>query len=63
MRDLEISTDRARLDVDLIHRALSQSYWAGGRSRETVARSIENSLCFGIYRGTEQIAFGRVITD
>jgi GNAT superfamily N-acetyltransferase len=63
MSDFEISTERARLDVDLVHRVLSQSYWAAGRSRETVARSIEHSLCFGAYRGTTQIAFGRVITD
>jgi len=60
---LEISTDRARLDVDLIHRFLSRSYWATGRSRETVVRAIQNSLCFGVYEGHEQIAFGRVITD
>jgi GNAT superfamily N-acetyltransferase len=60
---LEISTDRARLDVDLIHRFLSQSYWATGRSRETVVRAIQNSLCFGAYHGHEQVAFGRVITD
>ena len=60
---MEISTDRARLDVDLIHRFLSQSYWATGRSRATVVRAIQNSLCFGVYHGPEQIAFGRVITD
>jgi GNAT superfamily N-acetyltransferase len=59
-----ISTDRARLDVGVIHDYLSnKSYWAKGRSVETVRRSIENSLAFGLYKGDEQIGFARVITD
>lgn len=62
--DIEVSTDRARLDVGLIHRFLStSSYWAQGRSRPQVERSIEHSLCFGAYAGGEQIGFGRVVTD
>ena len=62
--DLEISTDRARLDVDLIHDFLSRlSYWAAGRSRDLVQRSLANSLCFGAYLGGRQVGFGRVITD
>jgi GNAT superfamily N-acetyltransferase len=59
-----ISTDRARLDVELIHRFLSESsYWAQGRPREVVERSIEHSLAFGIYLGEQQVGFARVITD
>lgn len=61
---VEISTDRARLDVDLIYRYLSQeSYWAAGISREVVERSVEHSLCFGAFDGEQQIGFARVITD
>ncbi len=65
----EVSTERGRLDVGLVHRFLStSSYWAQGRSREDVERSIEHSLCFGVYtaKGSdapEQIGFGRVVTD
>ena len=44
-----VSTDRARLDLDVIHDFLTNSYWAKGISRELVARSLEHSLCFGIY--------------
>lgn len=59
-----LTTDRGLLDVDMIHAYLSHtSYWAQGRSRETVLRSMENSLCFGIYEGTRQVGFARVITD
>lgn len=58
-----ISTDPARLDIDVIHGFLDQSYWAAGRSAEVIRRSIENSLPFGIYRGERQVGFARVITD
>jgi GNAT superfamily N-acetyltransferase len=62
--DLEISSDRARLDVDLIHRFLStSSYWAQGRTREVVERSIQHSICFGVYTEGRQVAFARVVTD
>jgi GNAT superfamily N-acetyltransferase len=59
-----ISTDRSRLDVEVIHRFLSEeSYWARGRTREVTDRSIENSVCFGVYRGEEQVGFARAVTD
>ena len=61
---IAISTDRARMDVALIHRYLSEeSYWAQGIPREIVERSIEHSLCFGAFDGDAQIGFARVITD
>jgi GNAT superfamily N-acetyltransferase len=61
----EISTDRARLDIPRIHRFLStEAYWSPGVPREVVERSIENSICFGVYTaGGEQIGFARVVTD
>ena len=58
-----LSTDRERLDLDVIHGFLTECYWAKGISREIVARSIENSLCFGIYAGNQQAGFARVISD
>jgi N-acetylglutamate synthase-like GNAT family acetyltransferase len=62
--DLEVSNDRSRLDVDLIHDFLSRSsYWAQGRSRATVERTIANSLCFGAYSEGKMVGFGRVVTD
>jgi ribosomal protein S18 acetylase RimI-like enzyme len=44
-----ISTDPARLDVNVIHGFLTNSYWAKGIPREVVVRSVKHSLCFGIY--------------
>ncbi len=60
---LRISTDPAKLDVDLIHSFLADSYWAAGIPREIVERSIRHSLCFGVFDGDEQIGFARVISD
>jgi GNAT superfamily N-acetyltransferase len=61
----EISTDKARLDLDRIHRFLStEAYWSPGVPREVVERSIENSICFGAYSAEgEQVGFARVVTD
>ncbi len=47
-----VSTDRARLDLDVIHGFLTNCYWAKGIPLATVQRSIENSLCFGVYEGS-----------
>jgi len=58
-----ISTDPARLDVDAIHAYLARSYWAPGIPREIVARSLEASLCFGLYHGEAQVGLARVVTD
>ena len=59
-----ISTDKSMLDINLIHRFLSErSYWAKGIPRDVVERSIANSLCFGSYDGQQQVGFARVVTD
>lgn len=60
-----VSTDRARLDIDLIHDWLSrESYWAAGIGRDIVATAIAHSLCFGLYAGdNRQVGFARVVTD
>ena len=62
--EFQISTDKRRLDLDVIHHFLSnRSYWAQGRSVEVVKRWIDNSLNFGVYKGDQQIGFARVVTD
>jgi GNAT superfamily N-acetyltransferase len=60
---LTITTDPARLDVEAIYRYLSASYWAKNRARESVERSLKNSLCFGLYETGKQIGLARVISD
>ena len=64
MTDLDISTDKARLDLDLVYRYLSEaSTWAIGIPRATFERSLEHSLCFGAYLGAQQVGFARVVSD
>lgn len=59
-----ISTDPSEVDIDWLHAALSErSYWALGRSRKTVERSVTNSLCFSVLDGPRQVGFARVVTD
>jgi GNAT superfamily N-acetyltransferase len=59
-----VSTDPARLDLDMIHGFLTNCYWAKGIPRDLVARSIEHSLCFGVYDGSgAQVGLARVVSD
>lgn len=62
---LNISTDKSLLDINFIHGYMRQtSYWARDRSKEQTNKTIENSLCFGVYTDSkEQIGFARVVTD
>jgi len=60
---IEIDTDKARLDFALIHDFLARSHWASGIPAEVLRRAVDNSLCFGVYRGGAQIGFARVVTD
>ena len=62
--EFSISTDPKQLDITVIHKYLStDSYWAQGRTVDTIKRSIENSLNFGLYKSKQQIGFARVVTD
>ena len=62
--EFTISTDRTRLDVDAIHKFLSEeSYWAKERTKEQTVTAIKNSLPFGVYLGDRLIGFARVVTD
>ncbi|QJD77929.1 GNAT family N-acetyltransferase [Spirosoma rhododendri] len=62
--DYIISTDKSRLDLNLVHQFLSQeSYWAKNMPMELVRKAVDNSLCFGVYLADQQVGFARVITD
>ena len=58
-----ITTDVEQMDIDAIHAYLTRSYWAEGISKALMARAMAGSLCFGLFDGTRQIGFARVITD
>lgn len=58
-----VSTDKSRLNLDLIFQFLTNSYWAKGIPRDLVVRSIDNALCFGLFEDDKQVGFARVISD
>lgn len=62
--DFTISTDKKKLDIESIHKFLSnETDWAKGIPIHTLKTSIENSLNFGLYYKNEQIGFARIISD
>ena len=58
-----VSTNKKKLDIELIHAYLSQTYWAEKRAKKVVKKTIETSVCFGVYKGNALIGFARVVTD
>jgi N-acetylglutamate synthase-like GNAT family acetyltransferase len=59
-----ISTDKALLNISFIHQFIAnESYWAKNIPKNLLKKSIENSMCFGVYLNTQQVGFARVITD
>ena len=61
--DFTISTNKQRMDTEFIHQQLLKTYWAQNIPKEVVERAIRGSLCFGVFKGNNQVGFGRVITD
>ena len=64
-RQFYISTDKTKLDIDLIVNFLNHhSYWAKTRNKTTIEKSVMNSVCFGVFdQENRQVGFARVITD
>ena len=60
---ITISTDKSKLQMEVIHEFLTKAYWAKGRTFEEVKKSIEHCLCFGVYLDEKQIGFARIATD
>jgi GNAT superfamily N-acetyltransferase len=59
-----INTDKSKLDLSMIHHFLyTSAHWAVGRPMNTVRKSIENSLCFGLFDGEKQVGFARIVSD
>ena len=61
--EYRISTDKTKLQFDVIHGFLSTSYWSPNIPMEIVKRAAENCLAFGIYKGDSQVGYARIISD
>ena len=63
VNDYLISDNKKLIQIDRVHTLLKSTYWANNREIEVVQKSIQNSLCFGIYKDNIQIGFARCVTD
>lgn len=59
-----ITEDKQKLDIEKVHKEIKATYWGGYRSQEETIRTIENTICFGLFNSDdEQIGFARLLTD
>lgn len=61
--EYKISNNKDLISVDRVAELLKKTYWADQRSKERIAESIKNSLCFGVYAQEKMIGFARIVTD
>ncbi|MGE0631860.1 MAG: GNAT family N-acetyltransferase [Pseudobdellovibrionaceae bacterium] len=62
-KDYQISDEKSLLQIDKVHCLLKDAYWCKGIPKKMVHAAIESSLCFGVYKGDDQVAYARVVTD
>ena len=60
-----LSTDSQRIDRQVVFEYLSkESYWAQNIPMQTVQRSLDHSLCFGVFDAEgNMVGFARVVSD
>ncbi|MDN3556831.1 GNAT family N-acetyltransferase [Halomonas maura] len=51
------------VQLDTVHRLLAATYWGDRRPKDIMEHIISSSICFSLFRGSEQIGFGRAVTD
>ena len=62
-RQYTLSDDQKLLDLAFVKSMLRETYWAADRSPETIERSVDNSICLGLFDGDQQVGFARAVTD
>jgi len=58
-----LTDNKSRLDLDAVCALLHATYWAAERPRELIEKSIQHSICFGLFHGGQQVGFTRAVTD
>ncbi|MDR1877773.1 MAG: GNAT family N-acetyltransferase [Flavobacteriaceae bacterium] len=61
--EYKFSDDKKLISIDKVCELLGKSYWANNRSKEKIIKSIENSICIGIYNKEQMVGFSRIVTD
>ncbi|HEY4303601.1 MAG TPA: GNAT family N-acetyltransferase [Gemmatimonadaceae bacterium] len=63
---LTLTTDRQWIDLEGVYDLLRAEHWGWQVTRPVLQRSIENSVCVGVYDTADndrQLSFARVVTD
>jgi GNAT superfamily N-acetyltransferase len=60
--DYIITTNKTKIQFEIVFNFLTNGYWSKNISGELVQKAIENSVCFSVLYKEEQIGFARVIT-
>jgi predicted GNAT family N-acyltransferase len=61
--EYKFSNNKSLISIDKLCDLLRNSYWANNRKKEVIKKSIEKSICIGIYLNEEIIGFARIVTD
>jgi len=61
--EFRISTDKDEISADFVYNYLRRSYQSKSRNYQEIRKSMENSLCFGLFHGKKQIGFARIVSD
>ena len=61
--DFRISTDKDEISADFVYNYLRRSYQSKSRNYQEIRKSIENSQCYGLFHGSKQIGFARIVSD
>ena len=62
-KEYTISDDKSLIQAERVYELLSTTYWAEHRSKDIIKKTIENSVCFGVYKDGVQVGYARCITD
>lgn len=63
-KEYTFTADKKKIDLDYLYNILCvPSRYSTGLPLERFPLIIENSTCFSIYHGEQQVGFGRVISD
>jgi GNAT superfamily N-acetyltransferase len=58
-----ITDDKKRISAQDVKRLLDGSYWASDRPLALIEKTIENSICVGVFFDEALVGFARVVTD
>jgi ribosomal protein S18 acetylase RimI-like enzyme len=65
METYYVKIGKENMHLSAVESLLGQTYWADERSIKTIEKSMENSICYGVFlcENDQQVGFARVITD